>query len=733
MYIPLPGCSRILNRVYAPLFIIFQGLWNIYPQKQSFFFRFLPTLCIIGITAIMSREETYDVESRKFLRIREVRMLNEIWIYKKNEKIFLVTLFLLLVVIGCLNWMLGLLTAIVIIGFVIVIEKNDYKQERILLNYLDELSAGVEAGTIYAVKNLPLGISLMDEKRQFVWANGVFRSWLKADIEEDNLFKDVFSGVRISKIWGKTGWFDYSLDEEYYRVFYKFIPPSKENGAAFMAFYLVDRTAMQQQIQACKEAMPVFGLIRVDNVAEATQNMTDVEKSNILSEVDEVILSEFISRDAFIKRYSSTEFVICMSRKALKDCMNDNFNILDKVRDIHTVNRIPVTISIGIVKCEGTFAKQFEMAQTALDLALGRGGDQVIVRMDKDVKAFGGRSSTSVSSTRVRVRVVAQALREIIQESDRVFVMGHGHEDYDAIGAAVGVTHLAKASGKPVNIVLSAYEDTSHKMINALDADKEMGPMLMTEKTALNIITDKSVLFIVDTHVPQVVAAPELLRAAKKRVVIDHHRRNASIISPTLLTYMEPSASSASELVSELIQYYGGDRDLTTLEASCLYAGLVVDTKNFSVQTSVRTFDAASFLRRSGADAKLVRALFAVNVETVRIKSEIMAHLKTVDGYMVFAECPAGTEQTQIIAGQVADYLVTVEGIHASFLFYHVEEGVTSISARSDGTVNVQVVMEALGGGGHLTVSGAQISGDMTIEAATQKIVEEVRKQIKEA
>lgn len=681
----------------------------------------------------MSREETYDVESRKFLRIREVRMLSEIWIYKKNEKIFLVTLFLLLVVIGCLNWMLGLLTAIVIIGFVIVIEKNDYKQERILLNYLDELSAGVEAGTIYAVKNLPLGISLMDEKRQFVWANGVFRSWLKADIEEDNLFKDVFSGVRISKIWGKTGWFDYSLDEEYYRVFYKFIPPSKENGAAFMAFYLVDRTAMQQQIQACKEAMPVFGLIRVDNVAEATQNMTDVEKSNILSEVDEVILSEFISRDAFIKRYSSTEFVICMSRKALKDCMNDNFNILDKVRDIHTVNRIPVTISIGIVKCEGTFAKQFELAQTALDLALGRGGDQAIVRMDKDVKAFGGRSSASVNSTRVRVRVVAQALREIIQESDRVFVMGHGHEDYDAIGAAVGVTHLAKASGKPVNIVLSAYEDTSHKMINALDADKEMGPMLMTEKTALNIITDKSVLFIVDTHVPQVVAAPELLRAAKKRVVIDHHRRNASIISPTLLTYMEPSASSASELVSELIQYYGGDRDLTTLEASCLYAGLVVDTKNFSVQTSVRTFDAASFLRRSGADAKLVRALFAVNVETVRIKSEIMAHLKTVDGYMVFAECPAGTEQAQIIAGQVADYLVTVEGIHASFLFYHVEEGVTSISARSDGTVNVQVVMEALGGGGHLTVSGAQISGDMTIEAATQKIVEEVRKQIKEA
>ena len=195
---------------------------------------------------------------------------------------------------------------------------------------------------------------------------------------------------------------------------------------------------------------------------------------------------------------------------------------------------------------------------------------------------------------------------------------------------------------------------------------------------------------------------------------------------------MEPSSSSASELVSELIQYYGGEKELLPIEASCLYAGLVVDTKNFSVQTSVRTFDAASYLRRSGADTKLVRDMFSVNVETVKIKSEIMAHLKTVDDHIVFAECPEGTQQPQIVAGQVADYLVSVEGIRASFLFYHQEAGVVNVSARSDGSINVQLIMEALGGGGHMTVSGARLTGDVTVEYATQKIIEEVRKQTKE-
>lgn len=637
----------------------------------------------------------------------------------------------MLIALASQNWMLGLLAAIVIVAFAIIIQKNDLTQEKILMKYLDDLSAGVEAGTIYAVKNLPLGIALMDEKRNFVWANGVFRTWLNADIEDGIQFKDIFAGIRISKIWGKTGWYDFNSGDNYFRVYHKFINSGEDGNTPFMAFYIVDRTDMELAKRASEASMPVFGLIRIDNMAEATQNMTDVEKSNLLSEVNECILAEFSKHEAFIKQYEVSDYVTCLSRSALSQLMLDNFEILDKVRAIHTVNRIPVTLSIGIVESDEPFAKQFEEAHNALDLALGRGGDQAIVRVGHEVKAFGGKAPASVSSTRVRVRVVAQALREIIEGADQVLVMGHSHEDYDALGSAVGIAHLARVSGVPVNIVISTHEDTSRKMLECLRANKETKKLLIHEKEALNLITDRTVVFLTDTHIPQMAAAPEVLASAEKRVVIDHHRRSTSMVQHPLLTYMEPSASSASELVTELIQYYGGDAELSSIEASCLYAGLVVDTKNFSVQTSVRTFDAASYLRRSGADTKLVRELFAVNVETVKLKSEVMANMKMVDGFMVFAECPDGVENSQIIAGQVADYLITVEGIRASFIFYHVDDEI-HISARSNGSVNVQTVMEALGGGGHMTVSGTCLDKNTSVDAATRKIIEEVRKQLKE-
>ena len=247
----------------------------------------------------------------------------------------------------------------------------------------------------------------------------------------------------------------------------------------------------------------------------------------------------------------------------------------------------------------------------------------------------------------------------------------------------------------------------------------------------LGFTTDKTVVIITDTHIPELVAAPEVLKKAVKKVVIDHHRRAASIIRQPLLTYMEPSASSASELVTELVQYYGGDEEMNEIEASCLYAGIVVDTKNFAVQTSVRTFDAASFLRRCGADTKLVHRLFAEDIHFIKTKAEILAHMKLIDNYIAIAECPEGTEDSQVLAGQIADYLVTVKEIRTSFLFYHTDSGLC-LSARSDGSINVQVVMEALGGGGHLTVAGCQLGKDGNKEAAEKVILTQVRKQVEE-
>lgn len=657
-------------------------------------------------------------------------MLDEVWVQKRNEKLFCGLVIITLLALVSQNWVIGLLLAIVDIACVVFIKKNDLEQEKILMKYLDDLSAGVEAGTVYAVKNLPMGIAMMDEKRRLVWANDVFRSWVEREGEDESEMDRLLPGAHVSRLWGKSGWFDCQVRDSHFRVFHKFIEAGDEDNSPFMVFYLLDRTDMEEAIQASEEAMPVFCLIRIDNISEVVADMTDVEKSNLLSEVDECILGEFSQLDGFIKQYATADFVACISKAALSTLMANHFDILDKVREIKTVNRIPVTLSIGIVQSEDTFARQAEEAQVSLDLALGRGGDQAVVRIGEDVKVFGGRTPAMGSMTRVRVRVVAQALKEIIHDSDQVLIMGHAHEDYDALGSAVGVAYLAHASGKDVHVVVSEYEETSRKMRRAIMESKELAGLLLTESEAKGLVTDRTLVFVVDTHIPEMVAAPEVLKRASRRVIIDHHRRANSIVTNTLLTYMEPSASSASELVAELIQYYGAEEELPQTTASCLYAGIVVDTKNFAVQTGIRTFDAASFLRRSGADTNLVRELFTIDIETTKIKSSIMANMKIVDGCIAIAECPQGVAQAQIIAGQVADFLVTVEGIRASILFYPMEKRL-GVSARSDGSINVQLVMEAIGGGGHMTVSGAQIK-EQDRQDAEKKIIAAIREQIKE-
>ncbi len=658
-------------------------------------------------------------------------MLDEIWLQKKYEKLFWLLIAVTLVALACQNWVFGALFGIIDLAVVLFIKKKSYEQEERLMRYLDDLSVAVEAGTTYAVKNLPLGIAMMDEKRQVVWANEVFRNWADIEHERDMELDHLLPGVHASRLFGKTGWFDCQKDDLYFRVFHKYIEPTEEGERPFMLFYLMDRTDMEETLAASAEAMPVFCLIRIDNLSEALVNMTDLEKSNLLSDVDECILGEFSELDGFIKQYDTAEFVACISHAALKTLIDRNFDLLDKVHEIRTVNRIPVTLSIGIVKSEESFARQAEEAQAALDLALGRGGDQAVVRIGESVKVYGGKTQSAGSVTRVRVRVIAQALKEMIEESDRVLIMGHAHEDYDAIGASMGLAHLATVSEKPAHIVVSKYDETSRKMRKAIMAEPGMEHLLIREDEAKSLVTDKTLVFITDTHIPDMVAAPKVLAAAKKRIIVDHHRRANSIVTNTLLTYMEPSASSASELVAELIQYYGNGAELPQLTASCLYAGMVVDTKNFFVQTGIRTFDAASFLRRSGADTALVRGLFVLDIDTVRTKADVMSKMRVIDKCIAIAEVPGEAEQAQVMAGKIADDLVAVEGIRVSILFYPIEKQQLGISARSDGSVNVQRVMEVVGGGGHMTVSGAQIR-ESEKEEAEAKILAAIREQFAE-
>ena len=371
-----------------------------------------------------------------------------------------------------------------------------------------------------------------------------------------------------------------------------------------------------------------------------------------------------------------------------------------------------------------------EKAKAGLDLALGRGGDQVVVyEKDGTPHFYGGKSQSVEKATRVRARVVAQAMRELVYGCDSVFITGHVREDYDCLGAAIGVAHMARLSGRPVYIILSEQLDAVHPLLDQLKED-ELYSLFITADEAAHLCTDKSLLFIVDTHRGDMAAGSKLLDITPNRVVIDHHRRCADFIKHPLLTYMETSSSSTSELVTELIQYYQDEVELTSLEATALYAGIVVDTKNFAVQTGVRTFDAAAYLRRCGADPEIVRSIFSSDFATVRLKSSLLAKATIEDG-VAMLDCGDLKENATMLAAQLADMLINLNNVRASFTFYELAEKTVGISARSKGEVNVQRVMEVLGGGGHSNVAGAQLKG-LTIEEAQEvvwKALEEITEE----
>ena len=375
-----------------------------------------------------------------------------------------------------------------------------------------------------------------------------------------------------------------------------------------------------------------------------------------------------------------------------------------------------MTLSMGIAANGTTMSERGQKAQTGLDLALGRGGDQAALYLNDEVQFYGGKAKVVEKSTRVKARVVAHAIKELMQEATDIMVMGHEGEDFDSLGSAMGVARMATHLGKTVNIVVGEIALSYEKLQELLPDYTEYAGLFLTAAQAEQRINAKTLLFIVDTHRVFLTAAPTLLEKVDRRVVIDHHRRSEDFIPSPMIVYLEPSASSTSELVAELLTYFDEKIELTRLEASALYAGIVVDTKNFAVQTGVRTFEAAAFLRRSGADPALVRHLFRFDMETLKLRALILSGAEVLRNGVVIAVCPFEVKNGQIIAAQSADTLLNIEGILASFVLWPADDGV-GISARSNGEVNVQIIMESFNGGGHQTVAGAHIPGVDVIEA----------------
>jgi len=460
----------------------------------------------------------------------------------------------------------------------------------------------------------------------------------------------------------------------------------------------------------------VIGFIQIDNLEDVLQGLDETQRNTLRSETHQHLLAWCGRMNGFLRKYSDDTYMGIFSRPDLDRMISEKFDILDEVRALRAGNKIPVTLSIGIAANGATMSERAQKAQTGLDLALGRGGDQAAVYVNEEVQFYGGKAKVMEKSTRVKARVVAHAIRELMQEAGDVLVMGHEGEDFDSLGAAMGVARMATHLGKKVNIVVGTVALSFEKLRELLPDYEEYGSLFLTAEQALERVTPKTLLFVVDTHRVFLTAAPQLIDRVERRVVIDHHRRSEDFIPSPMIVYLEPSASSTSELVTELLVYFDEKTEITRLEASALFAGIVVDTKNFAVQTGVRTFEAAAYLRRAGADPAIVRHLFRVDMENLKLRAAILAGSQSLPGGVVIATCPADVKDGQIISAQAADTMLTIEGVRVSFVLCPTEEGV-AISARSDGDVNVQVIMEAFGGGGHQTVAGAQLNGVDVAEA----------------
>ncbi len=500
-----------------------------------------------------------------------------------------------------------------------------------------------------------------------------------------------------------------------------------EGETATIMLYFLDITSFENLKDMYTDNQPCIALINVDNFDELMNSAGEGRELAVSAEIDKHIRAWAEEMGAAVARYRDHLYEVVLTHKNYKALVANKFEILDEIRQIETEIDFPATLSIGIGIGGKTTRECEDYAQGALDLALGRGGDQAVVKNVANLEYYGGKSQSVEKGFKGKSRIIAHALKLLMTQSSKIFIMGHRNPDLDSFGAALGIFRMARIVGKEAFIVLNAYNDTMIDMIE--DAKKTEEYSFISTEKAMSLADENSLVVVVDTHRPQLVESLELVEKVKRTVVIDHHRRAEDVLPHQIMSYMESYASSASELVAEVLQYANEKskkKVLTKLEADALMAGIMVDTNRFAVKAGVRTFEAASWLRRAGADLVNVRRYFQADSESLRVKALCLANAKFYEGGIAMSVCPGENINSQIVNSQVADELLTIKGIKASFVAGRNEHGRTVISARSLGDINVQVVMEKFGGGGHLNTAGAQV--DDTPEEILEKIKEALEK-----
>lgn len=647
----------------------------------------------------------------------------------------------LLAVVDILVYMLDyraglVLTAFLIFYFAIVLSMMLYNKP-IIMNEL--ISFATQYGQIQRrlLRDLELPHALLDDTGKIIWTNIAFEHVTHQEKGYRKSITTLFPTITKDKLPGRDGEIEVECRVDYENGNYlaklkkislkemaenSDIIEAKGYDGYLIALYLFDETALQIALQEVDNQSLAVALIYLDNYEEALESVEEVRRSLLIALIDRKVNKYIAALDGICKKLEKDKYLVIMRKEAAAHLQENRFDILEDVKTVNIGNEMAVTISIGMGLNGLSYAQNYEFARNAIDIALGRGGDQAVVKVPENVIYYGGKSQQMEKSTRVKARVKAHALREIISVKDEVYVMGHRIGDVDSFGASVGIYRIAEALDKKAHIVLNDVTASMQPVVEMFrDNEDYEEDMIINNQQALEMVGNNAVLVVVDVNKPSITECPELLKRCKSIVVLDHHRQGTEIIENATLSYIEAYASSACEMVSEILQYISDNLRLRPEEAACMYSGIMIDTNNFMTKTGVRTFEAAAFLRRNGADVTRVRKLFRDDAAEYKAKADAVSQAEIYRHFYAISVCTGEDVASPTVVGaQAANELLNIRGIKASFILTKYN-GIIYISARSIDEVNVQVIMERMGGGGHLNMAGAQIENG-TVEEGIESI-----------
>ena len=654
-----------------------------------------------------------------------------------RTKIYLVIILILFILISVFRPILIIPSIILYISILCYTYFANNKRKSEISEQLQDLTLTVDSAAKSSLINSPFPLVILETNGNIVWKSSKFVTEF-ADIDMDNYIDDLIIDIKdeIEKSDNKKRKSvirQIQIGKKTYTVQGEFAKSKKyerkKSPEYMMILYFIDETEKVKLKQENEDKKICVGIIMIDNYEEVTQRVDAEQKTQLMAKVESTIYDWVNETNGILVKADRDTYVYVFEQKNLEKIKKEKFAILDSIKNLVRKDKIQLTLSIAISNEGETERDVYKSASAAMDVILGRGGDQAVIRQNGKYLFFGGKVEEVEKRTKVKARIVAHALEELIKENDKIMIMGHTNPDIDAIGSALGIYRIAKTLEKEAKIVANVETPSIKDLYESIKDQYQ--EVFISSETALAQVDSGTLIIVVDTHKKTYVESPELLTKTNKIVIIDHHRRSADFIDNSILTFQEVYASSAAELVTEIIQYTQNEVELSEVEAEALYAGIMMDTKNFTFKTGVRTFEAAAYLRRCGVDIIKVKKWFQSDLESYNTISEIVRKAEIVRDSIGISIYDVQEKETSLICAKAADELLTIGNITASFVLGLMEDGKVCISGRSIGDVNVQMILEKLGGGGHITLAGAQLE-NVTIDEAKQELISKINEYFEE-